>query len=416
MKNVLVIGGGASGMAAAYAAASSGASVTLIEKNEKLGKKVYITGKGRCNVTNACPEEEFIRNVVTNPRFLYGAYHRFSNEELTALLESAGCRLKIERGNRVFPVSDHASDVIRAFEKLLSGLGVKVLLRHELVSLKTEEGAVTGADVRTPDRGTAFFPADSVVLSTGGLSYPLTGSTGDGYRILKALGHEIIRPLPALVPLETLEDWTKTLPGLTLKNVTLTVRSGSKTLFSEFGEMLFTHFGVSGPIALSASSFITERLDRGERLPAEIDLKPALDPETLDRRLQREFSENGKKQLSNVLTALLPSSLISAVLLSAGLDKEKTASVVSKEERKKLAETLKALPFTIVSTRGFAEAIITQGGVSVREVRPDTMESKRIRGLFIAGELLDVDALTGGFNLQAAWSTGYAAGKGAAGQ
>ena len=412
-KDVLVIGGGAAGMAAAYAAAMSGSKVTLIEKNEKLGKKVYITGKGRCNVTNACPEEEFIQHVVTNPRFLYGAFHRFSNEDVMSLLERAGCPLKTERGNRVFPVSDHASDVIRAFSGLLSELGVQMLFHHELLSVETEDGRVSGAFVKLPSGGRSFFPASAVVLATGGRSYPATGSTGDGYRVLSSLGHEIVRPYPSLVPLETQEEWPKALSGLTLKNVRFTVFHGKQEAYSEFGELLFTHFGVSGPIVLSASSFVTALLNEGETLSAEIDLKPALDLETLDRRLQTELSANGKKQIGNVMTALLPSSLVPAFIRIAGFEGTETAASVTREERKRLVKTLKALPLTLSSTRGFEEAIVTKGGVSVKEVRPSTMESKLVSGLFIAGELLDVDALTGGFNLQAAWSTGYAAGTGA---
>ncbi len=419
-NKIIVIGGGASGMAAAYAASLHGASVTILEKNEKLGKKVYISGKGRCNLTNAADTETMRNAVVSNPRFPYSAFSAFSNTDVTRLMEENGCPVKTERGNRVFPVSDHASDVIAAFQRILKKNGVKIRFGCEVKGLLLENGAVTGVRV-VSDKKSEEIRADAVILATGGLSYPSTGSTGDGHRMAEETGHTVTALRPALVPLETREDFVSSLSGLSLKNVTLRIEhpEGSRKkknspVFEEFGELLFTHFGISGPIALSASSYAGAALEKEGPLPAYIDLKPALDPEKLDRRLLRDFEEASNKDLKNVLPGLVPSALSEPVLKAAGLDGGKKVRDVTKEERRRLAEALKRFPLTVTGTRGFQEAIVTQGGVSVRDVGPGTMESKRIENLYFAGELLDIDALTGGFNLQLAWSTGYLAGRSAA--
>lgn len=401
----VVIGGGAAGMMAAAAAAENGRPVILLEKNEKLGKKIYITGKGRCNVTNACRQDKFFENIVSNPKFLYSAFHTFDNKRLETFLENNGCHLKEERGERVFPVSDHASDVTAAFERFLKKNGVQVRLHSEVRSIETDGGKITGVTLADG----SLISAGSVIVATGGLSYPVTGSTGDGYRMAQSLGHTVTDCVPSLVSLETEEDWVKKLQGLSLKNVSLTMSCGKKKLYQGFGEMLFTHYGVSGPLVLSASSFYGKKKGTDAVLLT-IDLKPALSEEQLDKRILRDFEENRNRQFKNALGGLYPAKLISVMIERSGIDPEKRVHEVTKQERRRLVELTKAFALQVKGKRGFDEAVITQGGVSVKEVNPSTMESKLIEGLYFAGEVLDLDGLTGGFNLQIAWSTGYLAG------
>lgn len=410
MARVAVVGGGAAGMIAAYAAAKNGHQVTIYEKNEKLGKKVYITGKGRCNLTNAADMEEIMAQVVSNPRFLYSAFYSFGNQDIMELIEKGGCPLKIERGQRVFPASDKSSDVLAAFSRLLDGAGVKVRLKTAVRKICREEGCVTGITVsERENEGTRFIPADAVILATGGISYPATGSTGDGYRFAGTLGHTVTDRYPALVPLVCKEEWARRLQGLALKNVSIRIMDGKKVLYEDFGELLFTHFGVSGPVILSGSSRIVKKLAKKE-LTLAIDLKPALTAEQLDARIVRDFSEEKNKRFKNALDRLYPARLAQAIVELSGIDPELPVNAISREKRKKITDLTKNLLLTITSTRDYNEAIVTQGGVNVREVDPSTMESKLVKGLYFAGELLDVDALTGGFNLQIAWSTGYLAG------
>ena len=406
MSRVIVIGGGAAGMMAAYAAASCGHSVVLLEQNEKLGKKLFITGKGRCNVTNACEREKLFENVVSNPKFLYSAFSEFDNGDLMELLRRAGCPLKVERGERVFPVSDHASDVTAALIRLLKERGVEVRLHVKVKEISAADGRVTGALLANGQ----YIRADAVVLATGGLSYPTTGSRGDGHRIAEGMGHTLKTCMPALTPMETAEQWCTSLQGLSLKNVTLTMRCGGKQIWSGFGEMLFTHFGISGPLVLSASSYYGKCKDK-TAVTAAVDLKPALTMEQLDRRILRDFEENRNKQFKNVIGSLYPSRLVPVMILLSGIDGEKKIHEVTRQERSRLAEVTKNLTMRVTGLRDFAEAIITQGGIRVKEVNPSTMESKIVQGLYPVGELLDLDAVTGGFNLQIAWSTGYLAGR-----
>ena len=418
-KNIAVIGGGAAGMMAAYAAAKSGAQVTLYEKNEKLGKKIYITGKGRCNVTNDCSRDVFFDQVVTNPKFLYSA---FDNQAVMQLLEQAGCPLKTERGNRVFPVSDHSSDVIRALERLLQKEGVKVHLHSSVKRVLEEDGQAVGLELSDGKR----IQADSVIVATGGLSYPSTGSTGDGYRWAEATGHKVVACTPSLVPFVTEDTWCAKLQGLALKNVNLALYFDGKEIYQGFGEMLFTHFGVSGPLVLSASSYYSAQLAKWTKknekkklsrpeCRIELNLKPALTAEQLDKRLLREFDSQKNKNFGNAIDGLFPARLIPVMLELSGIEPEKKVHEITKQERQKFAALIRKLPMTVEKTGEFAEAIITRGGVYVKDVNPSTMESKRLPGLYFAGEVLDVDALTGGFNLQVAWSTGYLAGTSAAG-
>ena len=406
MSRVIVIGGGAAGMMAAYAAASCGHSVVLLEQNEKLGKKLFITGKGRCNVTNACEREKLFENVVSNPKFLYSAFSEFDNGDLMELLRRAGCPLKVERGERVFPVSDHASDVTAALTRLLKERGVEVRLHVKVKEISAADGRVTGALLANGQ----YIRADAVVLATGGLSYPTTGSRGDGHRIAEGLGHTLKTCTPALTPMETAEQWCTSLQGLSLKNVTLTMRCGGKQIWNGFGEMLFTHFGISGPLVLSASSYYGKCKDK-TAVTSAVDLKPALTMEQLDRRILRDFEENRNKQFKNVIGSLYPSRLVPVMILLSGIDGEKKIHEVTRQERSRLAEVTKNLTMRVTGLRDFAEAIITQGGIRVKEVNPSTMESKIVQGLYPVGELLDLDAVTGGFNLQIAWSTGYLAGR-----
>ncbi len=425
-RHILVIGGGAAGMAAALAAARAGCRVSLFEKNEKLGKKLFITGKGRCNVTNACPVEELFDGVVTNSRFLYSSIYGFSNQDLMNLLEDGGLRLKVERGNRVFPQSDKSSDVIRTWERLLRQAGVEIHLNAPVKGLWMEGGRCRGIIAGGGPRGNlpsggfcgggCQIGGDGVIVATGGLSYPSTGSTGDGFSWAREAGHQVTELLPALVPFvaEEAED-VRALQGLSLKNVEALVHQGKRRLFCEQGEMLFTHFGVSGPLMLSASSFCAKALKKSP-LALMIDLKPALSAEQLDARILRDFSESANKQFKNSLDKLYPAKLIPVMIRRSGIDPEKRVNAVTREERQALVQITKSLCFTLTGLRGFNEAIITQGGVAVKEIDPGTMESKKAPGLYFAGEVLDLDAVTGGYNLQIAWSTGWAAGVGAAGE
>lgn len=413
MSNVIVVGGGPAGMMAAIAAADKGHSVVLLEKNEKLGKKLFITGKGRCNVTNGADVETLLANVVTNKKFLYSAFYSFDNMALMDMIEKAGCPLKTERGERVFPVSDHSSDIIKAFERILSDKNVEVRLHTTVREIVTEGDKLIGVKaIKQNPNGTAgkiqLLKADSVIVCTGGVSYPLTGSTGDGYRFASGTGHSLIKPRPSLVPFETRQKWVKDCMGLSLKNVSMKLVSGKKTVYDGFGEMLFTHFGISGPLVLSASAYYDPEKHKDAK--AVIDLKPALSEEVLDKRILRDFDEQLNKSFANALGGLVPSSLISVIADECGVSKEKKVHDITKEERKKLLYTLKNLTLDITGTRGFEEAIITKGGISVKDIDPSTMESKHIKNLYFAGEVLDLDALTGGFNLQIAWSTGHAAG------
>lgn len=407
MGKVVVTGGGAAGMAAAIGASEAGHRVVLYEKNEKLGKKLYITGKGRCNVTNACDTEELFSHMVTNGKFLYSAVYGFSNFDMMGLLEDCGCPLKTERGNRVFPVSDKSSDVIFALEQRLREQNVTVYLNEPVRELLLSDGKCSGVVL---EKGNKHVTADAVIVATGGLSYPATGSTGDGYRFARAAGHTVTALSPALVPFNCLEDDVKSLQGLSLKNIEVTVYDGKKILWKEFGEMLFTHFGVSGPVVLSASSFAAKAI-KERPLLMDIDLKPALSKEQLDSRILRDFAEAKNKQFKNSLAHLFPAKLIPVMVEKSGIDPDKKVNEVTAKERERLVEITKAFRVTLTGLRGFHEAIITQGGVSVKEVNPSTMESKKMPGLFWAGEVLDLDGVTGGFNLQIAWSTGMLAGR-----
>ena len=406
MSKCIVIGGGAAGMLAAYSAAVHGHQVTLLEKNEKLGKKVYITGKGRCNVMNACDVEDLFKNIISNPKFMYSSIYTFDNQAIVDLLTEYGCATKVERGDRVFPVSDRSSDVIFALTRALKDKEVDIRLHTEVTEVCMEaEQYVTGVKTRRGE----VIKADAVIVCTGGISYPSTGSTGDGYRFAEAAGMAVVEPKPALVPLECKEAWCEELMGLSLRNVQVTILDGKKKVFQEFGEMLFTHFGVTGPLILSASSHYVKKY-YGRELPLYIDLKPALTAEQLDKRVLRDFEENINKQFKNAVNGLFPGKLVPVMVHLSGIDPDKKVNEISKEERQQFVHLIKNLPLTITGTRSFVEAIITQGGVKVKDVNPSTMESKTVKGLYFAGEVLDVDAVTGGFNLQVAWSTGYLAG------
>lgn len=427
MSKVIVIGGGPAGMFAAYFAAKNGHQVTLLEQNEKLGKKLYITGKGRCNITNASDMEDLFHNVCSNQKFLYSAFYSYTNDQVVDFFESYGLRTKVERGNRVFPVSDHSSDVIATLARALKDVGVEVKLYTKVSKLLTEEykdedGKSVVADKKTGNLKQVIYGvvledgktlnADAVVLATGGISYPSTGATGDGYRFAEKLNHKIIEPTPSLVPFEVKETWVTEMQGLALKNVAITIEREGKKIYNDFGEMLFTHFGVSGPMILSASASIKPEYfkDFVHELKLIIDLKPALDKEQLDKRILKDFEEAKNKQYKNSIQKLLPSKMIPIIIELSGIDPDKKVNEITKEERMALVNLLKALPMTVIGLRGWNEAIITKGGVSVKQVNPSTMESKLVNGLYFAGELLDLDAMTGGYNLQIAWSTGYLAG------
>lgn len=408
MKKIIVIGGGAAGMMAAIEAARNGAEVTLYEKNEKLGKKLFITGKGRCNLTNACDMEDLQKSVMKNHKFLYSAFQNFNNWETIGFFEDLGMATKIERGNRVFPASDHSSDVIKVLEQELKHQGVAVCLKGKVKNIIEQQDMVTGVQLENGKK----VRADAVIVATGGLSYQLTGSTGDGFRFAKALGHKVTELSPALVPMTVSEEWVPRLQGLSLRNVRVTISSKNKMLYEEFGEMLFTHYGVSGPLMLSASSAVLEELKK-ENLTLKIDMKPALSPEQLDDRILRDFEQDKNKQFKNVLGNLLPAKMIPIIIELSGILPEKKVNEINKKERRRLLEIIKGLSMTLTGVRGYQEAIITRGGVDVKEINPATMESKKKKNLYFAGEVLDVDAVTGGFNLQIAWSTAMAAARAA---
>ena len=434
-------------MMAAIAAAKGGHSVWLLEKNEKLGKKIYITGKGRCNVTNACETQELFDSVISNSKFLYSAIYGFDNNAVQEFFEKRGCRLKVERGNRVFPVSDHSSDIIRTLSDELNQLGVQVRLHTAVKKILTENTEEDRPHVRGVQMVNGeVLQADAVILCCGGMSYQATGSTGDGYRMAEELGHSLVPCMPSLVPFLAKEEWCKSLQGLALKNVSATLYVEGKEIYSGFGEMLFTHFGVSGPLILTASCYYQEacakiwaknekkaaKASKAAQISGEtkenrtaaharpeawihLDLKPALTDEQLDKRVLRDFEEHKNKQFKNALDGLFPSRLIPVMIQVSGIDPEKKVNEITREERRAFVECIKALPIQIVGTRGFEEAIITRGGIKVKEINPSTMESRLVNGLYMAGEMLDLDALTGGFNLQIAWSTGYLAGESVAG-
>ena len=404
MSKVLVVGGGAAGMMAAISAAYNGNEVHIYERNEKLGKKLFITGKGRCNITNAGDMETLFRSVLTNSKFLYSSFYGFTNQDAIDFFERIGVRTKIERGNRVFPVSDHSSDVISSLAEELKRLGVAI---HLHTGVKKICGGEQFSYLVTDDGNKVY--GDACIVATGGCSYRTTGSTGDGYRFARETGHQVTEVMPALVPMEVKEWYAKELQGLSLRNVTVTVLDGKKKLYEEFGEMLFTHYGVSGPLCLSASSYIGKRLLEKE-LTLVIDLKPALSAEQLDQRVLRDFEENKNKQFKNAILGLFPTKLIPVMIELSGINPDKKINVISKEERLHFVHLIKHFTMTITKLRDFNEAIITKGGVAVKEINPATMESKKIPGLYFVGEVLDLDALTGGFNLQIAWSTAYAAG------
>ena len=399
MSKVIVIGGGASGMIAAIAAKKNGNDVTLLEKNEKLGKKLFITGKGRCNLTNASDINSHMNNLMSNNKFMYSAFNAFDADDIVALIEEAGIKTKIERGNRVFPKSDKSSDVIKALKKHLDALNVNVILNYEVNSIsKDDDQFVINND----------YTCDALIIATGGLSYKSTGSTGDGFEFAKEFGHRITNTYPSLVPFNIKEDYCKELQGLSLKNVTLKLFNGDKELYGDMGEMIFTHFGVSGPLVLSASSFVADKPKGDYRIS--IDLKPALETDALDKRVLRDFEKYKNKNFNNSLNDLLPKKLIPIIIRLSGIDEYKKVNEITKEERQRLIYLLKNLEFTVESLRGFDEAIITKGGIEVKEINPKTMESKLVPGLYFVGEVLDLDSLTGGYNLQLAWSTGFVAG------
>lgn len=407
MRKVIVIGGGAGGMLAAIYAARAGADVTLVERNEKLGKKVYITGKGRCNVTNDCTVDEFLKEVPRNPRFLYSALNFFPPQSMMELLEDEGCPVVVQRGRRVFPATEKSSDVIRTLGRTLQEAGVKVLLNTRVKAIDQQDGAVCGVTLMDGDQ----LKADAVILATGGRSYPVTGSTGDGYAFAMAAGHTVTPASPVLSAIETVDAWPKQLQGISLRNVTMTLKKGKKTLYSELGEMLFTHFGISGPLTLTMSCHLPENLADAQ---VTIDLKPGLDMQQLDARLQREFEAQPRKQLLNVMPSLLPGKLAEMFPGICQIDGGKQCCQISRQERETLCQMLKALPVQLKKLAPLDQAIVTRGGVTVKEINPATMESKLLPGLYFAGEVMDVDAHTGGYNLQIAWATGALAGQAAA--
>lgn len=409
MSKVLIIGGGAAGLLAGIAAAQNGAETVILEKMRQPGKKMLITGKGRCNITNVCEIPEFIKNLPGNGRFLNSVLRQFTNEDIVALLEANGLATKVERGGRIFPVSDMARDVVDTLVKIFTASGGKLHTDCKVLEIMTKNGAATG--VRTTN---GVFCGDAVILAAGGASYPGTGSDGSGAKLASKAGHSIVPLKPSLVPLESDYPYTADLQGLSLRNVNAVLLGDKKKLGEEFGEMLFTHFGVSGPIVLSLSNLAAEALAAGKEVELVIDLKPALSREKLDARVQRDFTAYSRKQLVNGMKDLLPQRLIPVVCDMAYLDEEKFVNQISREERKRLVDMLKGFTVPITATRPLAEAIVTAGGVSTKEINPKTMESKLIKGLYFAGEVMDVDGYTGGFNLQAAFSSGYAAGRAAA--
>ncbi len=407
MSKILVIGGGAAGMMAAVFAARNGNEVIIYEKNEKLGKKLYITGKGRCNITNASDMEVLFQNVTSNSKFLYSAFYGFTNFDAIDFFEQLGCKTKIERGNRVFPVSDKSSDVIMAMTRELQRLGVQIEYRTEVEEVVAVDGVFEGIRIKGKKE---LIKGDRVIIATGGLSYQTTGSTGDGYKFAKALGHSVTELSPSLVPFNIKEEFVKELQGLSLKNIQVRVFAGKKEIFNDFGEMLFTHYGVSGPVILSSSAYIIPHIGKKD-LKLTIDLKPALSKEQLDARVLRDFTECLNKQYKNSLDQLLPRKMISAIISLSGIDPDKKVNAITKEERLRLVDVMKNMELTIAGIRDYNEAIITKGGVKVKEINPATMESKLVKNVYFIGEVLDLDALTGGFNLQIAWSTAYLAGQ-----
>lgn len=405
MSKILIVGGGAAGMMASIFAARNGHEIHIFEKNEKTGKKLYITGKGRCNLTNACDMDTLFTSVCTNEKFLYSAFYGFTNQDVMNFFEEAGVKLKTERGNRVFPMSDRSGDILDALRRQMKKSGVQVHLNTEVSDILTKDGQASGiclSDGRT-------IMGDAVIVATGGLSYASTGSTGDGYRFAGKLGHKVSPCQPSLVPFNIREAFVKELQGLSLKNVEIHIRSGKKELYREFGEMLFTHFGVSGPLILTASSYVG-KLAAKQELSLTLDLKPALTVEQLDQRILRDFEENKNKAFKNAVSGLFPAKLTPVMISLSKIDPDKKVHEISREERQHFANLVKNLEMTITGLRGYEEAIITRGGVSVKEINPSTMESRLVSGLYFIGEVLDLDAVTGGFNLQIAWSTAYAAG------
>ena len=407
-NRVIVIGGGASGMMAAITAAENGAEVILLEKNDRLGKKILITGKGRCNVTTDKDTDEIIRSFVHNGKFLYTALSSFSNQQVKYFFEEAGVPLKVERGERVFPVSDQSKDIVNALRRKMQEAGVDVWLNATVKEVLVEDGRVSGVQLVNGQK----LLADHVIVATGGASYPGTGTTGDGYHFARKTGHTVVNLRPSLIPLECAEGYVKALQGLSLKNVNFTIEtSQGKKLIQDFGEMLFTHFGISGPIVLSCSYKAVDYWQKNkEPLTGIIDFKPALSPEKLDARILRDIEEQKNKQLKNALHGLMPSKLIPVFIQKSGISPDKAMHQITREERQKMVELLKNFRFTITKARPIEEAIVTAGGVSVKQVSPKTMESKLVPGLYFTGEVLDIDGMTGGFNLQAAFSTGYLAG------
>lgn len=413
MGKVIVIGGGPAGMMAARTAASRGMEVILLEKMERLGRKLAITGKGRCNITNAADIEDMMEQIIGNKYFLYSALYQFTNTQVIEYFNELGVKTKVERGNRVFPESDKAMEVVEAMVNDLVGLGVKIYTKKEVKEILVEENKTCG--VKCEDG--SLYKGDKVIITTGGLSYPRTGSTGEGYRMAKKIGHTVIRPLPSLVPLESNQPWVRALQGVSLKNVSIKIMKDHKKVYSEMGEMLFTHFGISGPIILSGSRSILDHMTEEEKKTLKLkdcqvilDLKPALDEKTLDQRIQRDFEEFSRKQFKNALDKLLPNKMIDEVIKLSEIDGEKPVHQVTKEERLRLVKLLKQMTIEISKLRAIEEAIVTAGGISVDEINPSTMESKLVEGLYFAGEVIDVDAYTGGYNLQIAFSTGYLAG------
>ena len=409
MAKILIVGGGAAGMAAAVFLGEKNHQVHLFEKNEKLGKKLFITGKGRCNITNTCDDETFFKSVVTNAKFLYSAFYGYSNQDVVSFFENLGLAVKEERGGRIFPVSDHSSDVIRILEKRMKELDVKVHLKSEAETLLTEEGENGERKIKGIRlRNGAEILGEKVIVATGGFSYQATGSTGDGYTFAKEAGHTVTQLRPALVPIATKEEYVTQMQGLALKNIRFTVKDGKKVLYDDFGELLFTHFGISGPLVLTASSYIGKKLEKKE-LRGYIDLKAALTEEQLDARLLREFEAGINRQFKNVITGMFPAKLYPVILELGGIAPDKKVNEITRKERQDFIHLVKHFPLTLVELRPFREAIITQGGVKVKEINPKTMESKLVKGLYFIGEVLDLDAVTGGFNLQIAWSTAKAA-------
>lgn len=404
---IIVIGGGAGGMMAALFAARGGAKVTLLERNEKLGRKVYITGKGRCNVTNDCTLDEFLQETPRNPRFLYSALSFFPPQAMMRLLEDGGCPVTVQRGRRVFPATEKASDVTRTLQKLMTNAGVHTVTGARVKTVDAQDGRVTGVTLESGAR----ISADKVILATGGRSYPATGSTGDGYRMAAELGHTVLPQSGVLSAIETVESWPCELQGLSLRNVTLTLSRGKKTLYSELGEMLFTHFGISGPLTLTMSCHLPEDLSQAQ---VALNLKPGLTREQLDARLQREFAAKSRKQLRNVMPSLLPGKLAEIFPRLCGVDGGKTCDQITRQERETLVTAMQSLPIGLKRLAPLEEAIVTRGGISVKEIAPATMESKLVSGLYFAGEVIDVDAHTGGYNLHIAWATGALAGHSAA--